>query len=106
VNGNLTPAEETLRALAPWRRADIIINLIDLAAFLETHPDVPVPDFGVLTIPALGDGPDERACNVLATAVALEVCARPGADGCLCASRTFGTLTIEARTPPRKAQAA
>ena len=106
MNGNQAPRGEALQAVAAWRRADFIRDLIDTAVYYATHLNVPVPDRGVFTIPALGDGPDERAWDVLATAVTLGVTAIPAEGGCLRAARQIGTLTIETRTPPRKAAAA
>lgn len=103
MKGNWTPAEEAINAIAPWRRADLIRDLLYLAAFLECHPDVPVPDTGLFIIPALGDGPDERRNDVLATADALGVVATVDGDGFLSAVRQFGPVTLRARTPARKA---
>jgi hypothetical protein len=105
VNGNLTPAEDTIYAIAPWRRADMIRDLHDLAAFLTTHLDCPVPDTGVFTIPIQGDDRAEREEAVLAVAMHLGVHAVV-ADGWLCAARQFGPVTLQARTPARKAAAA
>lgn len=106
MNGNLTPAEEARRAIDPWRRADLIRDLIDLAAYYATHTDVPIPDRCVFPLPVHGDSPAERDWDVLETARKLDVSATTGADGCRCASRQIGTLTLEARTPARKAAAA
>jgi hypothetical protein len=103
VNGNQTPRGEAIQAVAAWRRADFIRDLTDLIVYYTINLNVPVPDRGVFT---LGDGPDERAYDVLATAVALDVTAVPVEGGCLRAARQIGTLTIETRTPPRKATAA
>lgn len=103
MNGNLTPAEEAIRAIAPWRRNDLLRDLGDMTFYIATHPDVPVPDRVVLTIPVTGDDPGEREYAVLMTAIALGVAAVRDADGCLCASRSYGPVTLEARTPARKA---
>ena len=105
MNGNLTPAEEAIRAVDPWRRADLIRDLADLSAFLATHLDVAVPDRGVFTIAVPGDDRAEREEAVLMVAVRLGVSAVRDGDGCLCAARQFGPVTLEARTPARKAAA-
>ena len=105
MNGNLTPAEETLRALAPWLREALLGYLGDMTWYIGSHPDVPVPTHGVLSIDVHGDSPGERCDDVLLTAIALGVSAVDDGEW-LSASRTFGTLTIEARTPARKAKAA
>jgi hypothetical protein len=102
VNGK-TPAEETLRAVDAWRRRDLISHLGQMLFDIATHPDWPVPDRVVCTIEALGDGPDERQHNVLMTAIALGVSAVEDADGWLCAALRNGPVTLEARTPARKA---
>lgn len=105
MNGNLTPAEEALRAVNAWRREDLLRELGKMLFDIATHPDWPVPDRVVLTIEALGDGPDERWHNVLMTAIALGVSAKEDVDGCLCAALRYGPVTLEARTPARKAAA-
>lgn len=103
MNGNLTPHEETLLALAPWLRRDLLRDLGEMTFDIATHPDWPVPDRIVASIPVHGDGPDEREHDVLMTAIALGVSAVRSPDGCLCASRRYGPVTLEARTPARKA---
>jgi hypothetical protein len=104
VNGP-TPAEEAIRAVDPWRRADLVRDLMAMAFDIATHPDWPVPDRVVLTIPVHGDDPAGRRYDVLMTAVALGVRVVECGDGCLCAAHTVGPVTLEARTPARKAAA-
>ena len=101
MNGKLTPAEEAIRAVDPWRRADLIRNLLEAIFDLATHPDWPVPDRVILAIDPAGDGPDERRNDVLMKGIALGARVVECGDGCLCAARHYGPVSIEARTPAR-----
>jgi hypothetical protein len=103
MHGNQTPRGEAIQAIAPWRRRDLLRDLGEMTFYIATHPDVPVPDHVTLTIPVHGDGPDEREHDVLMIAIALGVSAVREPGGCLCAARRYGPVTLEARTPARKA---
>jgi hypothetical protein len=105
VNGNQAPPE-ALHAIDPWRRTDYVRDMIDAAVFLATHLGVPLPDRITADLEVHGHDPDERERDVLITAEALGVIAVEDGDGWLCAARQFGPVTLQARTPPRKAAAA
>jgi hypothetical protein len=109
VNGNLTPAAQTHHALDPWRRTDYVRDMIDAAVFIATHLGVPCPCRITAELEVHGDDDDEREQDILMTAAALGVVIAVEVvddEGWLCASRQFGPVTLQARTPARKAQAA
>jgi hypothetical protein len=81
-------------------RAALIAGLLDLASFLEAHPDVPVPpawsSINTITVlPPTGDD-DERRAFVDAFAAALGVeAADPDNHGHYKAIRKFGPIGYE-----------
>jgi hypothetical protein len=103
MNGRPTPAGPVHHALDPWRRDDWVRGLIDAAVEFATHLNVPCPDRITADIPVHGHDLDERIGDILMTAAALGVIATEDGDGFLCVSRQFGPVTMQARTPARKA---
>ena len=91
-------------AAAPEHRAAFIAGLLELACFLESHPDIPVQRYGQtitlhtgFELPHDGTWVDEfRALKAFADAIGADVAeSRPG-SGHYYASRPFGPITFEA----------
>lgn len=101
MNGNLTPAGQYHADTNPARRAEFFALLANIAAFYETHPRAPLPDHLVFNIDVHGDDPAGREWDVKMTAIELGVPA-VWQDGCLCAARRFGPLTLEKHTTPTR----
>jgi hypothetical protein len=88
-------------AAAPELRAAFIVGLLDLACFLEAHPDVPVQRFGeTITLhtghelPHDGTWDDElRALKEFARTIGADVTVSPG--GHYYAGRSFGPIRYE-----------
>lgn len=98
-----------MSSFAPEDRAALIEGLLALACFLETHPDVPVPESYhsqyISVIPGGADD-DERRAAVDSAAAALGVTADdPHGFGHYKAARTFGPIAYEVFTISAAARA-
>jgi hypothetical protein len=93
----------------PDDRAALIDGLLELACFLESHSDVPVPESyhsqQISVIPE-GTDDDERRAAVDAAAAALGVTADdPNGSGHYKAARKFGAIAYEVFTISAAARA-
>lgn len=91
-------------AADPELRAAFIAGLLDLACFLEAHPDVPVQRYGqTITLHTGHELPHDgtwagelRALTAFARAINADVTETSDGSGHYCASRSFGAITYEA----------
>jgi hypothetical protein len=85
---------------AAQRRADLITGLHDLAAFLATHPDTPLPSvFANYRIPLGPRGTRVAYLDDVARLLGTEVC-DPDDTGDLIAQRWFGPIRAEGHLSP------
>lgn len=84
-------------------RAELITGLLDLAVFLESHPDVPTPHSAdLLVFPADGTD-DEKRAEIDAIAARIGAEAIEGQSGHYSASRDFGPVQYRAVAIPNRA---
>ncbi len=91
-------------AADPQLRAAFIAGLLDLACYLESHPDVPVQRYGQaitlhtgFELPHDGTWEDEfRALKAFAHAIGVDVTESRDGSGHFYASRSFGPIKYEA----------
>jgi hypothetical protein len=84
-------------------RAELITGLLDLAVFLESHPDVPAPHWAdLLVFPADGTD-DEKRAEIDAIATRIGAKAVDGQSGHYSASRDFGPVQYRAVAIPNRA---
>ena len=86
----------------PAERGAFISGLRELADYLESNPEVPVPSYSpVYTFPPDGEWAEMRA-EIDATAARLGVIARLAGGGHYVATRSFGPVGYSAVAIPRK----
>lgn len=80
----------------PDERTAFIAGLVDLACFLEAHPDVPVPSYGTkIYVPTSGtDEEDQRTVDEAAAALGVPA-SWNGTGTHYDASRSFGPVEYE-----------
>ena len=80
----------------PDTRAAFVAGLLDLACFLESHPDVPVPSYGAsIGLSAFGadDEAERRDVDLFAAVLGADITDR---NGHYTARREFGPVSYEA----------
>lgn len=83
-------------------RNQLITGLLDLAVFLEAHPDIPAPHCAdVLVFPADGTDDEQRA-EIDAIAAQIGVDAIESRSGHYSASRDFGPVQYRAVAIPSR----
>ena len=83
-------------------RAELITGLLDLAVFLEFHPDIPAPHWAdLLVFPADGTD-DEKRAEIDAIAARIGAEAIEGQSGHYSASRDFGPVQYRAVAIPNR----
>lgn len=91
----------------PETRAGFVAGLLDLACFLEAHPDVPVPQHGTRILPCTDDGSGDtrRAVDEFAALTGVAVDDTWEARGHYHATRAFGTVEYHVYTVSNEAMA-
>jgi hypothetical protein len=81
---------------APQARAAFIAGLLDLACFLDAHPEVPVPAYGRTIGLSIDDGTDEQNRAQVDTFAAMLGATITDRNGHYTASRRFGPVEYQA----------
>jgi hypothetical protein len=80
----------------PDLRARLIDGLIDLAAFLESHPDIPAPRYADVLVFPPEDTDDGKRAEIDVIATRLDAGTRESASGHYTTSVSFGPVEYRA----------
>jgi hypothetical protein len=81
-------------------RADLIVDLTDLAIWLTTHPDAEAPDSPVINKRVRGETYPDKLADLHRIAASWDTDVTTLPDGTLIAERVFGKVTYEAHLAP------